>query len=135
MVISDNYYLNNILILICFLIVYVQSIHLSRFNIYRRRTIPFILYSSSFVITAASIISMAIFLKDNDIFNYSIALYIIGLLIKSLGKLIYAKQQNDRKVYKETLFPFKVMARFVVVSVLFLTAVSIIVFTIYKVFY
>ena len=67
---SDNYYLNNILILICFLIVYVQSIHLSRFNIYRRRTIPFILYSSSFVITEASIISMAIFLKDNDIFNY-----------------------------------------------------------------
>lgn len=78
---------------------------------------------------------MAIFLKENNIFDYSIALYIIGLLIKSLGKLIYARQQHDNKVYKETLFPFKVMMRFVVVSVLFLTAVSIIVFTIYKIFY
>ncbi|AVO73747.1 hypothetical protein C6362_01600 [Megasphaera elsdenii DSM 20460] len=126
---------NNILIFGCFLIIYAQSIHLSRFNIYRRRTIPFILYSSSFGITGIALISMVIFLKADSAFNYSIVLYILGLLIKALGKLIYARQQNDEKVYKETLFPFKVMGHFVVMSSIVMVLASIIIWIIYKMLY
>ena len=78
---------------------------------------------------------MVIFLKADSAFNYSIVLYILGLLIKALGKLIYARQQNDEKVYKETLFPFKVMGHFVVMSSIVMVLASIIIWIIYKMLY
>lgn len=104
---ESSYHYHTILLFVCFAIIYAQSIRHSEFSIYKKKRIPFILYSSSFFITAIALIGMFIFRHDSDVFYLFMGLYLLGGLIKLIGKMIYAKLVKDEYLYKSIATPLK----------------------------
>ena len=103
---ESSYHYHTILLFVCFAIIYAQSIRHSEFSIYKKKRIPFILYSSSFFITTIALIGMFIFRHDSDVFYLFMGLYLLGGLIKLIGKMIYAKLVKDEYLYKQHFTTF-----------------------------
>lgn len=95
----------------CFL--YVLRLYMHKaldtqsFQFIKKKRIPFILYSLSFFITAIALIGMFIFRHDSDAFYLFMGLYLLGGLIKLIGKMIYAKLVKDEYLYKSIATPLK----------------------------
>lgn len=104
---ESSYHYHTVLLFVCFAIIYAQSIRHSEFSIYKKKRIPFILYSSSFFITAIALIGMFVFRHDSDVFYLFMGLYLLGGLIKLIGKMIYAKLVKDEYLYKSIATPLK----------------------------
>ena len=104
---ESSYHYHTVLLFVCFAIIYAQSIRHSEFSIYKKKKIPSLLYSSGFFITTIALIGMFIFRADSDVFYLFMGLYLLGGLIKLIGKMIYAKLVKDEYLYKSIATPLK----------------------------
>lgn len=77
---------------VAILMLYIESIRLSEFSIYKNDLVSFIIYSSSYIITGLVVISMLFFINDASVFYALTLVYVAGLFIRLLGKFIHAKK-------------------------------------------
>ena len=112
----------NLILTICSLLLYVQSLQHSKFSMYRKYTLPFTIYLLSYMVTGIAIIFMFIFIIDEDYFFYLIFIYITGLLIRIFGKFIYAKKDKNMKMYEDVISQVKDIAFFLGIGGAFLGA-------------
>lgn len=90
---------------IAILVLYIQSIRLSKFYIYKDDLISFVIYSLSYIVTGLVVILMFVFINDTSLFYELTIVYVVGIFIRMLGKFIHAKKIKDKKHIMRSLKP------------------------------
>ena len=96
------------LILVLIAILYVQNIRKFNPRFFKSVTWSFNLYTGGFILSGLSLLGMFIFRKNIECFLVATICYLIGFYIKALGRLIYAKKNEDREMYRKNIYPFKI---------------------------
>lgn len=111
---------------IAILMLYIQSIHLSKFRMYKDDLISFIIYSLSYIVTGLVVILMFVFINDASLFYELTIVYVIGIFIRMFGKFIHAKKIKDEQTYNEVIETLKKLKKIIILTLILVILCAII---------
>lgn len=111
---------------IAILVLYIQSIRLSKLYIYKDDLISFVIYSLSYIVTGLVVILMFVFINDTSLFYELTIVYVVGIFIRMLGKFIHAKKIKDEKTYNEVVETLNKLKNFIILTLILIILCAII---------
>lgn len=115
-----------LIVYICIILLYVQSIRLSKLSLYKNDLIAFVIILLSYIIMGCGVLFMFVFIDEPTIFYGLILVYIIGIFVRLFGKFIYVRKVNDQKTYQDIIKTLKDLARFIGLTIMIVILLGII---------